>query len=297
MRPVRLALPALLLALTAAFAATPEEDYIAARDADIARIKKLQAKNPDADIGKAELKALSELEKRLQGIIGGLAAPPYPAVGKIALDALSEDEVGFGALDGLRFAKGPEGPEAFVTTDRLAQKWIARPADWWTRKQKAPPPIDKALTDDDFYVYAIGVDAALTRLADVPVEKPAGATFAVALLGGWAQDIGPNPNQQLIVAVRREGKIYIASEKASKFKPLHACDAIFHEAEKKAEALMKKYEAGDAREKKLLEAATAEQEKGDRGQTACYRERVPKEAFFPELLKEAQAIADRFGAK
>lgn len=295
MKPVILVLPALLLGFSAA-AGTPEEDYVASRDAAIAKIRKIQEKKPDADIARIDEKALADLEKRLQAIIGDLSVKPYPARGKIALDTLSENEVGGGGLDALRFMKGDEGPQVYVTTDGLATRWLAKD-EWWKEKRKTPPAVDEALADDDFITAAIGEDAAFSRTASLPIAKPEGATFAHALLGGWAQDIGPNPEQEIVVAIRRDGKIYIAEEKARKFKPVAACDAVWKESEKKADALFKKYQASDAKDEKIFNSYTAEQEKGDRDYRACIGERAPKEAFFSELAKEAQEIADRFAAK
>jgi len=295
MKPTLLALPALLLAF-AASAGTPEEDYIAARDAAIAKIKKLEAKNPDADVSKIDQKSLSDLEKRLQAIIGDLAVKPYPAKGKIGFDTLSENEVGGGGVDGLRFIKGDDGPQVYVTTDGLTTKWLAK-EDWWKEKRKAPPEIDEALADEDFITAAVGEDAAFSKTAALPITKPEGATFAYALLGGWAQDIGPNPNQDIVVAIRKDGKIYITEEQAKRFKPVAACDAVWKDSEKKADAIFKKYQASGAKDEKIFNSYTAEQEKGDRDYRACIGERAPKEAFFPELVREAQQIADRFGAR
>lgn len=296
MRPASLVLPAIMIGLCAAFAATPEEDYISARDAAIAQIKKIETKNPSADTSKMDKKALAELEKRLQAIIGDLSVKPYPSKGKIALDSLSENNVGSGALDALRFAKGDSGPQVYVTTDGLLIKWLSTPRDWQT-KSTAPPSIEAALANDEFYSYAISEDAALTKTADLPIAKPAGVTYAVALLGGWAQDIGPNPDQEIIVAIRKNGKVYIATEATKKYKPVAACEAVWKEAEKKADAIFKKYQDGGSKDEKIFNSYTAMQAKGDSDYRACYAERTPKEAFFPVLVKEAQTLADRFADK
>jgi hypothetical protein len=288
---------ALLFTPPFAAAGTPEEAYIAERDAAIAKIKKIEAKNPDADTSKVSEKALSDLEKRLQAIIGPVTIAPYPARGKIVFDSLSDNEVGSGGLDGLRFAKDGDGPQVVVTTDGLLENWLKKPQDWWTKKGKTPPSIEGALGNDEFYTFAVGQDAALTKTADLAIAKPEGASFAIALLGGWAQDIGPNPNQDIIVAVRRGGKLYIAEERAKAYKLIPACDAIWTASEQKAEAIFKKYQQSGAKDQKTFDAYTAAQEKGDVDYHACYRERAPKEAFFPALVKEAQAIADRFAGK
>jgi hypothetical protein len=294
MRPAPLALSALFLSAAFAVAGTPEEDYLAARDAAAATIKKIEAKKPDADASKVDRKALADLDKRLQAIIGGLSAKPYPAKGKITLESLSENDIGAGALDGLRFAKGDNGEQAIVTTDGLLTKWLSKPEEWWTKKRKTPFSIDEALAQDEFYTYAVGPDAAFAKTADIPIKAPEGATFAVAMLGGFAQDIGPNPEQQIVLALRKGGKVYIASEAAKKAKPIPACDAVWKEAEKKADELFKKYQASNLKDEKSLNDSNALQEKGDRDYRACYAERAPGEAFFAALTKEAQEIADRF---
>ncbi len=297
MRPAVCALVALFFVPSPAPAATQEEDYVAARDAAIASIKKVEAKNPDADVSKTDRKALADLEKRLQAIIGPLAVKPYLAKGKIAIETLSDNEVGGGGLDALRFGKDGDGPNVYVTTEGLLARWIAKPADWWTTKRKTPPSTDEALANPEFYTFAVGEDAAFSQTAELPIKKPAGADAALAKLGGWAQDIGPNPSQVVIVALRKGGKVYIASETAKQHKGIPACEIVWKEAGRKADALFKKYQESAAKDEKIFNAYTAEQEKGDKDYRACYADRLPKEAFFPALLKEAQEIADRFGGE
>lgn len=298
MRPVLLALPALMLGLSLASAATPEESYLAARDAAIAKIKKLEGKKgADVAIQKENERALADLEKRLQPIVGGLAIKAYPAKGKISFDTLIDNEVGFGVLDALRFATADGGPQAVVTTDGLMTKWLGKPADWWTRTRKTPPTIEDALANTEFYTFAIGPDAAFTSTATLPIAAPEGAGFAFAMLGGWSQDVGPNPEQEIIVALRSGGKIYIASESSKKYKDIPVCEAIWKDAQTKADATYKKYADGGAKDQKLFDAYNAINDKADKGYHACYAERMPKEAFFPDVVKEAQEIADRFKGK
>ncbi len=294
MRPASLAALLLALACPAAFAATPEADYIAARNAAVAKIARLEAKNPSADIDKTNRQALSELEGRLKAVVGGLSVKPYPETGKIAFDSLSKNDVGSGGLDALRFATADGGQQAYVTTDGLLTRWLSQPEEWWRKTSKTPPAIEAALVNPEFYTYAIGIDAALTETAGLKIEKPPGAEFVHALLGGWAQDIGPNPDQEIIVALRRGGKVYIAQEKAHAFKPIPACEAIWTEGQRKAEDIYKKYTDGGAKDEKLATAHEAVQTKADTTYRACYAERAPKADFFPALVREAQAIADRF---
>jgi len=298
MRQTPLALLALALTLASAFAATQEETYLAARDAAIAKIKKLEAKQGAEDaVGKEQQKALADLEKRLQGIIGDLEVKPYPAKGKINIDSLSENEIGFGMLDSLRFAQEDNGAQAIVTTDGLLEHWLRAQSQWWKKKEASAPNAETALATDEFFTEAIGADAAFTKTADIPITPPEGATFAVALLGGWAQDIGPNPSQEIIVALRKGGRVYIAIEGAKKAERIPDCDAIWAEAQSKVEKLLKKYNEGGMKDEKVFDESTAAQARGDDDYRACFAAHAPKESFFPALTREAQEIVDRFKFK
>lgn len=297
MRPARLALPLLFLVVGAAPAATPEDDYIAARDAAIAKIKKVEAKNPSADTSKMDGKALADLEKRLQAIIGPLDVKPYPEKGKIAFDSLSENNVGSGALDALRFSTEDDSHQAYVTTDGLLVRWLSKPEEWWTKIRKTPPTVEEALANPELYTYAIGVDAAWAKTADLPIARPQGTSHAVALLGGWAQDVGPNPAQEIIVALRKDGKLYLAQEEARSYKPIPACEAVWTEGQRKADEILKKYSDSGSKDQKIFDEYSAAQAKADQDYRACYADRAPKEPYFPALVKEAQEIADRFGGK
>ena len=299
MRSAPLVPIALLAALTATLAANPEEDYLAARDAAVERIKKLEAKNPAGGAVDKEIKkGLADLENRLRAIIGELNARPYPAKGKIAADTLSENDVGFGGLDALLYSKGDLAPAVYVSTDGLLENWLRTRAEWWKKSQKTPPAADAALASEEFVSEAISGDAALTKAADIAIAKPAGTTFAAAMLGGWTQDIGPVDANEIIVALRRGGKVYIATEQAkTKIEKIPACEKIWKDSEAAAEKLLAKYNAGGAKDEKLSDAHAKTQEKGDADYHACLREKTPLSKNFPALVKEAQAIADRFGEK
>lgn len=114
----------------AACAATAEDAYIAARDAAIAKIKGLAAKESADVTGKAQERARADLERRLQEIVGDLDAEGFRRKGALNLESLSRSDVGFGMLDGLRFVKGDSGPQIVLTTDGLLDRWLRAPADW-----------------------------------------------------------------------------------------------------------------------------------------------------------------------
>src|SRR4051812_40299209 len=97
----RLPIALLVLAtLGSAFAATPEDDYLAARDA---YIKKFTHDPHDEASAKAQERAFKDLQAKLQRVIGPVSVKGFPRAGKISLDALASDDEGFGKLDGIVF--------------------------------------------------------------------------------------------------------------------------------------------------------------------------------------------------
>ena len=108
------------LASSTAFAASPEDDYIAARDKAIAAIAALNTANaPVETLDAADAKARSDLEGRLSTLLGPLAVADFPPTGTINLESLSDADVGYGMLDGLRYAKSDDSPSLVAPTRGL----------------------------------------------------------------------------------------------------------------------------------------------------------------------------------
>ena len=282
MKPGTVFLPSIFLVAALAVPATPEEEYVKARDGAIARIGQLEArKSPDTEVRQEETSALSGLEKRLREIVGNLAARGYQVEGRITLETFSEDGLCFGLLDGLRFSRAGGTSEVVVTTDGLLERWLAR-AGFWRETRKTPPSPNEALATTPFHTEAVGHDARFARSADIPITAPEGVTLALAFLGGWAQDVGPGPGQTIVVALRKGGRVYIAQEDSKHVKRIPACEAIWQKAFES--------EASGA----YAGASHDREEKADRDYRACYVARAPKQAWFPALTREAQEIAERF---
>ena len=90
------------LASVVAFAASPEDDYIAARDKAISDIAALESSNAQVETLDAEnSKAQADLEKRLSAILGPLAVKDFPSTGTINLESLSDADVLVSKSDGL----------------------------------------------------------------------------------------------------------------------------------------------------------------------------------------------------
>jgi hypothetical protein len=285
----------LSLIAAAGEAASPEDDYVAARDRFIATFHQHEATGKVGDrVVAQERRARRDLEQMLRRIIGTTAPRGFSGAGTISLDTLFSEDVGFGMLDGLVFKSPNRKTQVLVTTDGLLERWLrARPAD-----PPLPKSVPAALGDAEFYTFAISNDAAVAKYAALPVGKPAKATLALAMLDARSQDILPLTPSELIVAVAAGGKVFIATAPVeAKVAAIPACDAIWQDAEKKANALFEAYRASDSKDEKQFNQYTKAQEEGATAVRRCFGERAPNEPFFAAVTKQAQALVDRVAGR
>jgi hypothetical protein len=299
MRLVGFALIALALLAGGAVAGSPEDDYVAARNNDIARVKRLvDAKTDDKKVQAEQDKLLADLQKRLDAMVGSFAIAGYPAAGKFTLDTLSDGDIGFGQLDGIVHSAGDDGPQVIVTTRGLVDRWLRLRAAEKEKQDGLPADLETAARADDFYTFSVSEDAAFGKTADLAVAKPAGADFVVAALGGFAQDIGPNPRQDIVVTLQKDGRVYIASQIAkTAIGKIDACEAIWTAAMKKSEDLRNAYQKSGAKNEKLFDDGTKAEDDGDKAYRACLVAKTPQQPYYQGLVAEAQAIADRLAAR
>ena len=288
-----------VLAGSAALAASPEDDYIAARDKAIADIAAQQSANaPVETLDAVGAKALADLEKRLSALLGPLAVEGFPATGTINLQSLSDSDIGYGMLDGLRYTTSDDGPSLVATTRGLVERWLKSRADETDENLKLPAGIDEALKLDAFYTQAIGADAAFVKTLDFALKKPEGTDMAIARLGGWTQDVGPIYDQQVIVTLVKGDRVLIAEAAAAPAVPkIAACDALWTAADAAAQKFQEAYQASELKDEKSYDAANAAWEKGDADYRACMGERLPGDTAFPALLAQAQQLADQMAGK
>jgi hypothetical protein len=269
-----------------AMAASPEQAYLAARDAEIRRLTALSNPNPSADrVLKEHERAVAELGKQLKRIIGSsaLALPGLPAEGKSNNDTLTKGDQGFGLLDGLVYWSGDYKTQVVVTTEGLFKVWLREHRKWW-RDNNVPEDPAKALRHDSFYTQAVNADAAVSKFAELPIKKPATASLAFAMLGMSAQDVGPWEPEEVRVAVLQGGKLYLVRvAAAAKIGPFPACKAVWDQAQKKAE-------------KSSGKSMEIENE-GYAAFRRCFAERAPREKGFADLVRQAQDIVDKLPAK
>jgi len=110
----------LLVMAVDARADSPEQRYLAARDAYIAKL----ASSSDTQAFEREQAALKDLAGLLRPIVGPVKIKGLPAQAKSNLSTLSRDDSGFGQLDGLVFASRDERTRVVVTTPALLQHWM-----------------------------------------------------------------------------------------------------------------------------------------------------------------------------
>jgi hypothetical protein len=254
--------------------ASPEDRYIAARDAAIAKISKLYDDSKGDEAAKAEEAATPDLLAQMQAILTEAGRQGYgPA--KVNIGSFYKGDEDFGTLDGLRFESllGENGQEAgftgkdgkdgkyiepksqiVVTSERLFERWL--------RAQKEfPQTTTKALGDESAYTRAISNGSAVVKFALLPIAKPAGATFAYAMLAGRTQSEIPDASDEVIVAAIAKGKVYIAEGSIAPKVTVAACVA----------------------DKKAMPD-------NDEAYARCFRQRAPKEISFAQATAQAQAL-------
>lgn len=285
----------LLIALLVAFplaanAASPEDGYIAARDKYVAKFK--SAGDMSDAVAKQEADARADLETKLRALLGRVSAEGVPPEGKSNLDTLTSGELGFGQLDALVHQTGEDGPRLLVTTPALAKRWLVAHKKWWGNNDP-PQELTAALKSDSFYTQALGSDAAASNFADIPVTKPANASFIVALLQARRQDIGLVVPSELVVSVVRPDRVFVWSVTAQDVKAIPACDEIFNAAQTKYDAMVEKYQSAEKKSDKEFEAASRVQEEADTAMRKCYGARAKDQPFFANVVKQAQELVDK----
>ena len=227
-----------------ATAATPEEAYIAARDAAIAKIKTAAAaeKRGPMDNYGAQILAMDEqaragLEQQMRAIVGPVAIQDMDDQGALNLDTLIEGDEGFGLLDGMVYGKVDAKTRVIVTTDKMFQLWLHQHKNWLGKDSASlPQRPSAAVKEDAFYTQAVLTDAAIVRFAELPVRKPAGAAFAFAMLAARTQSDIPPKADEIFIAIAQGGRMFVADTKEfDAVGPIASCDRIRNDLVKKSE--------------------------------------------------------------
>jgi len=257
----------MLAASANAAPASSEDRYIAARDAAIAKVSKLYDDSKGDEASKAEEAATPDLLAQMKAIVTEGDRQGYgPA--KLNLGSFYRGDEDFGTLDGVRFESllGENGQKAgstgkdgkyvepksqiVVTSERMFERWLHDHKEF-------PQAPTKALDDESVYTRAISNGSAVVKLAPLPIAKPAGATFAYAMLAGRTQSEMPDASDEVIVAAIANGKVYVVEGSIAPKVWITACLAL---------------------------------RKDDAAYARCFRQRAPKEASFAQATKQAEAL-------
>jgi hypothetical protein len=260
----------LLLAASAVRAGAPEDAYFAARDAAIARYAAVEATGAsDSETVKQNDSEIDKLGQQLQRLVGPVAVKGFPGAGKASLEALGKHDEGYGWLDGLSFATPDSKSALVVTTEPLLTHWLKEHENWYGSKdERMPQDVHAALASEIFYNQAMSTDAAVSRYVELPVTKPAGATFAYAMLIGRSQIDDPRIPDEIIISAISGGRIYLMRAPTPvALHPLPACQALWDRR------------AGNAEQQRAKANAAFHR---------CYAQKARSEPFYPVLAKEAQ---------
>jgi hypothetical protein len=287
----------LTLFAATAQAASPEENYIAARDAAIARL------NPPGDpvapsetAIKDEERARENVGRLMRAVIGPLNVRGFAGEGAYNVGSLFNGDMETGILDGLLFTRGKD-VRLVVTTTGLADRWIKSPDGLAAKEGAVPKDLRTALTLDDFYTRASSFDAAVSNMGELPVTKPASADFAFAMLSTRRQDLGAAPVGEMLIGVIAPPRVYIVSAPVAKIRIMAPCEKLFKDANARADRMYQASEKSKAPKENISDETEALREKGDEAMRKCFAQRVKTDPAFARATKQAQEIVDELVAK
>jgi hypothetical protein len=289
---------ALTLLSAVAQAATPEENYIAARDAFIAKF------NPPGDLvapsdaaSKEEEGARAELGKQLRGVIGPLNVKGFTSEGVYNVGSLFRGDMEFGVLDGLSFTR-PKDTRLVVTTTGLLDRWVKSSDGLAPENGGTPPDARAALKLDLFYTRAIPTDAAVGNFGELPVAKPAGADFVFAMLSARRQDIGAAAPDEVLIGAIAPPRVYLVSmPMVPKVKLMATCEKLLKDAEAKANRMFEANEKAANKSETVTDEMERVREAGDEAMRKCFATRVKSDPAFVRLTKQAQEMVEALAGK
>jgi len=294
-------------AIAAPLPTSPEDRYIAARDAAIEKISPIYDAGNSEDAARAEETVRADLQAQMSAILGELHASGFgPA--KLNLETFYKGDEGFGMLDGLRLdaERGKTGEHAgrngadgsyvepkahiIVTTQTLFERWLHAHKDWWDKGLKnVPQQIAAALRDESFYTQAISPGSAVVRFNALSIVRPAGATLAYGFLAGRTQSDIPDAADQVFVSALANGKVYIAYGSIEPKVEIAGCVAMRTDANKRAAVADEAFRQKQI-DKKAYDRLGDLRQQGEDAFRRCFTQRAPQQPSFAEANRRAQAL-------
>ena len=298
-----LALAALLLAPSGALAASPEDDYVAARNRDIAELKTLEAPEDSPKHKVLQEKDTKDLEQRLKAMIGPFAFAGFPAQGRLNADLYLGDP-SFAEIDGLVYYDGEPGKPRddgvdaiIVTTDGLLDKWLLSRPKRWAKPDVPPRAAAAAVATEAFYTQGLTWQGNVVRYATIPIVAPPAAKFAYAMLA--TIDAGPDlPStpDALYLALEKGGRVFIVTVRpTTAIKTIAACDAALAANEHKAElndAAMGRAINNLTLRDRLEKQGQKIRDQGRAAFLACFNDKIKTTPEFEAARKQAAALVE-----
>jgi len=261
-----------LAGLAQAFAAgaAPEAEYLATRDAYVRKLAAIY--NPQEQEREAD-RAGEKLTTQLRRLVGPIEIKGL-SPGAAQVSVLIRSYGGSDDLDGMLFSSKDDSAWVLATTRGLLRRWARAHADVAGRTDA---PENVLLKLENFYTQAHFEDAAVQRYVEIPIAKPAPASFAYAMLVTRTNGGIKNPPNEIVLSVVRDETVFVANTQLkTKIDPIAAC-----------EQLWAAYEAKWAKK-----GARDHEEKADAEYRQCFGKRAKSQAFFPLLVEEAQGLVD-----
>jgi hypothetical protein len=268
---------------------SPEDRYIATRNAALARFTPKMAPKLGDKVVQEEETARAELERQMRAIIGPVEINGL-GPGKLSLGSLYEGDIGFGTLDGLMFNSEDYKTAIVVTTRSLFMRWLR--AHKTPKDDALPQDPEKAFRIETFYFRAMMSDAAILRFAEVPLGAAA-ARPAYAMLDARSQDDTPYAADEVFVAAIKGDRVFVGHAPVEPNVVVPACSAA-------REATMKKIEAesnANGNDQAGRDRINALGGKAETDFLKCFAVAAPKQAAFADVVKRAQELYDRMPAR
>jgi hypothetical protein len=193
---------------------------------------------------------------------------------------------------------GSTDPIKEVLFETPSKSRDARVAAWLARHKEVAQDVAGTITSELFYAEMFNFGAAVVRYADIPVIKPAEATFAYAVLVRRQQDIGPYVSDEIIVTIAQGPRIYVLGAKPEvAIEMIPACDAIWQAVLKKREEAYQTKSASEAKDDANADKAVEIENAGDKAFHRCFAEKAKNAGFYAPLQRQAQRLLARVEGK
>lgn len=259
-------------------AASPEQDYIAARDAAIAKLEKSAASSPDA-VTRLHKAIAKDLTSRLERVVSPISVKGFSRTGSYNTGSVLNGDLPNATLDGMIYETADQKGTLLVTTEPLYKLWIRQNTTQWAQSVPAASAqsIERLLHVPDFYATALTSDAALYDFGELPISTPPKTTAAAALLISRSQDETPLAPYRVIAGLVI-CKLLLIAEVPLKtpLSEVAVCNASRKTADTKLDAATEKTDAQRAEITKAF--------------IACFAEKAKAQKTYPAVLAQAQAL-------